>query len=204
VPVSLDVRAVIPLSQTQLHDPVDNLRLTLEPIVRILGNLPGSWGEVAPFISSVLSGQPPDLLAQTPYTLNPWPGYSRTAGVGYTLAAEPFPPGSIPFRTGLVPLGGIPALDQPMRPELYENGSTPQRHNALAEQNLAAKGVAPAAYSGDEVLIQVQAVEPGSIPVATATPITDPNAAPPSSPPGAVATSIPDLGIMPTPTPIGG
>ncbi len=68
VPVDLKVRAVIPLSQTQLHDPVDNLRLLFEPLVRALGNLPDDFSQVGPFVSQILSGNAPNLLAETRLT----------------------------------------------------------------------------------------------------------------------------------------
>src|SRR5436190_2036294 len=44
VPVSLDVRAVIPVNQTQLHDPINNLGLLFEPLAIGLTNLPNNFG----------------------------------------------------------------------------------------------------------------------------------------------------------------
>src|SRR6185436_11752508 len=74
VPVDLKVRAVIPLNQTQIHDPVENLRLLFEPLVRALGNLPDDFSQVGPFVGQILSGNSPNLMAETPYSQNPWPG----------------------------------------------------------------------------------------------------------------------------------
>lgn len=147
IPVDLDVRAVIPLSQTQLHDPVENLRLLFEPIVRILGNLPGDFSEVGPFVGQVVSGNPPNLLADTDYSLNPWPGFSTTAGLNYDMANLPVPPENVPVLTGIQAVGGIPALDQGVRPELYQNGD-PAAVNTQAVGNAQAQGIPPQYYDG--------------------------------------------------------
>jgi hypothetical protein len=143
IPVDLKVRAVIPLSQTQLHDPVENLRLLFEPLVRVLGNLPDDFSGVGPFVSRVLSGSPPNLLAETPYSKNPWPGFSQTAGLNYTDGDQPVPPENVPVLTGIQPVGGIPALDRGIRPEQYANGKNPQAANAQAVPN-----VPPETYNG--------------------------------------------------------
>ncbi|MBZ0282049.1 MAG: hypothetical protein K8L97_15020 [Anaerolineae bacterium] len=147
IPVDLDVRAVIPLSQTQLHDPVENLRLLFEPIVRILGNLPGDFSEVGPFVGNVVSGNTPNLLAETQYSQNPWPGFSTTAGLNYDMANVPVPPENVPALTGIQATGGIPALDQGIRPELYQSGD-PLTVNAQAVQGAQAQGIAPQYYDG--------------------------------------------------------
>ncbi len=136
VPVSLDVRAVIPLSQTQLHDPVDNLRLVFEPIVRILYNLPNNYGDAGKMIGDLLAGKHIDLLADNAYSRHPWPGFSQTAGVGYDLANVPVPAGNQAIQTGIVMQGGIPGLDQQLRPDIYQQGG-PQSINNQAEQAMA-------------------------------------------------------------------
>ncbi|MBC7811190.1 MAG: hypothetical protein H7175_08590 [Burkholderiales bacterium] len=145
--VSLDVRAVIPLSETQLHDPVDNLRLTFEPIARALYNLPNGFDGVLPFANDVLDGSPPNLLAENDYSLQPWPGYSRTAGLNYGLFGESWPAQNLPMQTGIVAEGGIPALDEQLRPEIYAAGG-PDVINQQAEQSLQAQGVPAPAYDG--------------------------------------------------------
>ena len=136
LPVALDVRAVIPLNQTQIHDPVNNLRLVFEPIIRALYNLPNNFGDASQMVSQVMSGQRVDLLAENAYSRNPWPGFSRTAGLDYTLANEPIPQADRPVDTGIIIEGGIPALDQQLRPEVYEAGG-PAAINAQAAQALA-------------------------------------------------------------------
>lgn len=104
LPVALDVRAVIPLAETQLHDAFVNLRDLLEPFVRALDNLPSNGEEGGAWLSAVIAGQGPDLLAPTDGSMHPWPGYSRTAGTGYTWPADmPPQPG---YDTGVVP-GGL-------------------------------------------------------------------------------------------------
>ena len=90
LPISMDVRAVIPLNQTQIHDPVNNLRLVFEPIIRALYNLPNNFGDAGQMVSQVMSGQHVDLLAENAYS-HDRPGFSRTAGLDYTLANKPVP-----------------------------------------------------------------------------------------------------------------
>ncbi len=123
LPVSLDVRAVIPLQNTQLHDVAENLRLLFEPLAVGLTNLPGDFAEVGPFLGDLFAGKV-NLLDANAYTAQPWPGFSTTAGYGYPddLLTSPVPPENVPVQTGIVPLGGIPALDEQLRPEVYTAG----------------------------------------------------------------------------------
>jgi hypothetical protein len=146
--IALDVRAVIPINQTQLHDPINNLRLTFEPIVRALYNLPSNFGEAGEMVGNILSGQPIDLLAENAYSQDPWPGYGETAGVNYTLGNEPVPISNQPLVTGIVPLGGIPALDQLIRPELYAGSSSPAQNNTRAGENMSLLGIQSYFYDG--------------------------------------------------------
>ncbi len=149
VPVDLKVRAVIPLNQTQIHDPVENLRLLFEPLVRALGNLPDDFGQVGPFVSQILSGNAPNLMAETPYSQRPWPGYSTTAGTNYDQSQVEVPANNLPVNTGIVPIGGIPLLDQLLRPDLYQNGNTPATTNAQTISNLQNAGLSPSSFNGD-------------------------------------------------------
>lgn len=135
VDVDLDVRAVIPLNQTQLHDPFENLRLIFEPITRALYNLPNDYGSASQLVGDILSGQQVNLLAENAYSQNPWPGFSRTAGVGYELSDEIIPAENLPRTTGIVPQGGIPALDEQLRPEVYAAGG-PDAINASAVERM--------------------------------------------------------------------
>ncbi|MFN8526998.1 MAG: hypothetical protein U0670_00095 [Anaerolineae bacterium] len=148
LPVSLDVRAVIPINQTQLNDPIMNLRLLFEPLTRALYNLPGNFNEAGQMVGDVLAGRPIDLLAESDRVPDPWAGYAQTAGLGYTLGNEPVPVANQPVDTGVVPPGGIPALDQQLRPELYQNGSTPLEVNAQAADAMSTLGVDPHYYNG--------------------------------------------------------
>ncbi len=165
IPVNLDVRAVIPLEQTQLHDPFQNLRYTFEPIILALDNLPDNFGEASSFGRQLLSGQPPNLFEPSPYVQDPWAGYSRTSGLGYDLLAESLrlnapgepasvqgaAPGDVPtvLLTGIVPEGGIPALDAQVRQQLYANDASPEEITAQARQQLEALGVPADAYTGN-------------------------------------------------------
>jgi hypothetical protein len=145
--VALDVRAVIPLKETQLHDVADNLRLLFEPLARALDNLPNNFGEAGQMVSNVLAGKGPNLLDCNAYCQQPWPGFSKTAGLNYTLYNQPVPPQNVPVKTGIVPLGGIPFLDQQIRPEVYQEGG-PQAVNAQAASNLQAQSVPADYYNG--------------------------------------------------------
>ncbi|MCC6616667.1 MAG: hypothetical protein IT320_24550 [Anaerolineae bacterium] len=188
LPIALDVRAVIPLDQTQLHDPLANLQLMFDPLTRILFNLPDGFGDVPGFVADAFDSNGVDLLAQTPYNDHPWPGFSQTAGVGYTLGGEPVPPSSQAIDTGIVPVGGIPSLDAQMRPDVYAQGG-PDAVNQQAVVNMESRGLPPSTYQG-------------SAPSAA-------NEQPPGQPDSTVITSNPpepgqeqspqDLGIMPTP-----
>lgn len=183
--VALDVRAVIPLSQTQLHDPVANLRLVFEPIVRALYNLPDDFGSAGQLVSDVLAGRSVNLLAENEYSLDPWRGFSITAGVGYRNN-EPVPPANQPIQTGMVLQGGIPALDEQLRPDIYEQGG-PDAVNDRAEQSIPA-GVPIYTFDGS----YGEYTQPSQ-----PTPIPDN--------PDVVASPEPpdDLGILPTPAPSG-
>lgn len=184
--VSLDVRAVIPIADTQLHDPIENLRLTFEPIARALYNLPDGLGDTISLIGEALAGRA-NLLAANAYSEDPWPGYSQTAGVGYTLAGEPVPIANQPLVTGIVPLGGIPAMDQVLRPELYENNANPQAANEAAIAHLDALGISRRAYDGSYA--EGQPVE-----------VEQPNTEPPTDPSGSAQlppTVVPTAIVIP-------
>lgn len=186
--ISLDVRAVIPLSQTQLHDPFENLRLLFEPLARGLYNLPDDFNQAGAFAGDLLGGQPINLLAENDYSRNPWPGFSRTAGMHYSLFNEPFPVFNIPAETGIVALGGIPLLDEQLRPEIYAQGG-PAAVNEAAYQNMNAQGVPSEFYDGG-TLEYLRSLQPQTELTGQAV-----------GPTGGPVTSVtgPDLGIMPTP-----
>lgn len=145
--VALDVRAVIPLSETQLHDPFENLRLIFEPLALGLDNLPDNFDEAGVLVSDLLAGRTVDLLAETDYARDPWTGFSRTAGLGYMLGDVPAPLANRPMPTGIVPIGGIRALDEQIRPEVYAEGG-PEVVNARAIQELLSLAVPPYHFDG--------------------------------------------------------
>jgi hypothetical protein len=157
--IALDVRAVIPLRETQLIDPINQLGLLFEPLSIGLWNLPDDFGEASEFAGQLLSGDKSleQLLLSTDGSgfngeeYDPWPGYSHTAGENYPLFTEAYPSGAQPSETGIVVTGGIPALDAllPHRQALYADGSSPQTHNQQAIQNLESDpNVNPATYNG--------------------------------------------------------
>lgn len=223
--VALDVRAVIPLKDTQLNDPVTNLQLLLEPMAIGLDNLPNNFGEAFSMIGDALGGNPPDLLAANAYSEQPWPGYSTTAGLNYPLADVPFPAQNLPCRTGIVPLGGIAALDEQLswRRDVWAAGG-PEAVNAGARQQMDAQAITDAFYNGGFSEFRAQSVAQGATAdtiVPCANPVTS-QAAPPGTqtvdtPPtnttdsgtdtgttgGAITQPLDpnDQGILPTPTP---
>lgn len=190
VPVSLDVRAIIPLKETQLHDVAENLRLLFEPLARGLTNLPNDFNQAGQLAGDVLAGRLPNLLQDNAYTAQPWPGFSTTAGLNYTLLNQPVPPGNQPLQTGIVPIGGIPALDEQIRPELYQDGNTPAKINEQQTRSLTARNIAPHYFAGGmgdyyvEVQQQTVATQNG----------TNVGGATNSTMPGE------DMGIIPTPS----
>ncbi len=145
--VNLDVRAVIPLGQTQLHDVADNLRLLFEPLAVALDNLPDDFNEAGTFVNQIVTGTAPNLLEPST-DFDPWPGFSRTAGLNYNLFAENVPGANRPVQTGIVQRGGIPALDEQIRPEVYTQGG-PEELNAAAQTEMDRRGVPPMFYDGE-------------------------------------------------------
>lgn len=173
IPVNLDVRAVIPLANTQLHDPFQNLRLTFEPIILALDNLPNNFGEAFVTGSSTIAGQPPNLFdpATSEYIADPWPGFSLTAGLGYGLldesrrlnqpgspaqgqsAGQPGQPNVV--ETGLVVRGGIAYLDRQVRGDVYAGDGSPDEAIEEASAALEALGIPAESYTGDFDDLQV-------------------------------------------------
>ena len=97
IPINLKVPVDIALDQTQLHDPFANLREVLRPYVRLLGNLPNSWGDFWVFGGKLIGGAHVDLNGETTYSNNPWPGFCT--GLPTPRPGAPIPtliPGCIP------------------------------------------------------------------------------------------------------------
>lgn len=156
LPISLDVRAVIPLGRTQLHDVADNLRLLFEPLAVALDNLPSDFNEAGAFVNQIVTGTAPNLLEPSE-EFDPWPGFSQTAGLNYDLFTENVPGANRPVETGIVQQGGIPFLDEQIRPDVYAEGG-PQDINAQAYTAMTDRGIPPMYYSGEigEYIIQAQ------------------------------------------------
>ncbi len=182
LPISLDVRAVIPLAQTQLHDVADNLRLLFEPLALALHNLPNNFDEAGAFVSQ-LAANNVNLLEEDP-SFDPWPGFSRTAGLNYALFNEPVPQANRPVYTGIVQRGGIPALDEQLRPEVYAEGG-PDAVNAQAETTMTSQGVQDSFFDGN-IEAAIESAQQQS-----------------SSPPQASGDDSENFGIVPTVTPGG-
>ena len=96
--VSLDVRAVIPLSQTQLHDPMNNLRLVFEPIVRALYNLPNNFGDAGQMVSAVMAGQAHRLAGGKRLLARSLAGFFAHGGLGLYAGERTRPAGGSPGR----------------------------------------------------------------------------------------------------------
>ena len=192
--VELDVRAVIPIRETQLHDALQNLQLLFEPLVLGLHNLPDNFDEAGPFITGLLSGDMPNLLAREGQP-DPWPGYSQTAGLSYTLINEPIPVENQPLATGLVPVGGMPTTDSLLRAEVYAQGG-PQAVNQRAAAAMAEQGI-PAVYFDGSYAEALQSASVPAPPFTVDTSLLSPqpleesmDAAPP------LPTPAPDMGIL--------
>ncbi len=186
LPVSLDVRAVIPLQETQLYDVAQSLQLLFEPLAVGLYNLPEDWNGAFGLVGDVMGGRA-NLLAPNAYSVQPWPGFSRSAGYNYPLElmTAPIPSDNLAVNTGILPLGGIPLLDQQVRPDLYLNGMGPLELNAQAA---AQSGVPATYYDGTYPDFRRAVLTQAPLMTPTPTPL------PPGSDPA-------DLGILPTPTP---
>lgn len=189
LPVSLDVRAVIPLQNTQLHDVAENLRLLFEPLAVGLTNLPGDFGEVGPFLGDVFAGRA-NLLQENEYTAAEWSGFSMSAGLNYPedLLTAPIPPQNVPQDTGIVPQGGIPGLDEQLRPEVYALGGPDAVNSSIPAQSANGEAIPPQYYNGSyaDYRAQVLASQPqGGNGENTTSP---------------AAAGDADQGILPTPT----
>lgn len=172
IPVELDVRAVIPLSETQLNDPIQQLGLLFEPLAIGLHNLPNDFSQAGAFAANLLAGDQPldQLLLSTDGTgfnaeaYDPWRGFSQTAGVGYeNLMSQSYPLALRPIETGIVVPGGIPALDAllPDRAVYYQNGQTPATVNAFSAQALTTTGIP--AYTYDGTMAEIYNTSQGGI-----------------------------------------
>jgi hypothetical protein len=195
LPVSLDVRAVIPLEQTQLHDVAENLRLLFEPLAVGLTNLPSNFSEVGPFVGDLFAGRV-DLLQENAYTQQPWPGFSTTAGLNYPeeLLTAPIPEENVPVQTGIVPTGGIEDLDEEIRPEVYQAGG-PEAVNEQARIQLGNIPIPSYYYDGgfSAFLLSLRQQLAGS---GSENGTTDSTGGT-----GSTSPEIIDQGILPTPTP---
>jgi hypothetical protein len=97
LPVKLKVPVNIRIKDTQLHDPIDQLRLVLDPFVRLLNNLPNSWPEFWGFAAKVATGQGPDIFAPNKQSISPWPGFRTGLGTPIPISTptgEPANPGT--------------------------------------------------------------------------------------------------------------
>ena len=202
IPVALDVRAVIPIQETQLTDPINTLRLLFEPLAVGLHNLPSDFNQAGAMVERVLNGQPIDLLKfdgtgginDQPYI--DWYGYSVTAGENYDLANSPVPALNVPQETFLVPLGGIPVLDAelPNRRDFYANGSDPLEYNLQIREFLNNNSdLNPSSWNGEGTIHALVAQEATAEANASSQAVqqTTPNVG------GVKPTS---SGIIPTPT----
>lgn len=116
IPVSLTVPVDIPLNETQLHEPFNNLRNLFEPYVRALGNLPSDWGDVPAFVGDVMSGNV-NLMAPTDYTRNPWKGFEGELPAEPSASESPAPDGT--------PVEGTPTAPEGTTPIAPVDGGTP-------------------------------------------------------------------------------
>ncbi len=211
IPVDLDVRAIIPLRDTQLHDPFETLGLLFEPLAIGLHNLPNNFGEGGDFLGQILGGEPiPEMLLATdgsgfnPDPYDPWPGYTRTAGVGYDLFGIPFPDGNPVYDTGLIVPGGIPALDAqiPRRSEFYEDDLSPAERNAQQVEDLSENPEIPADTWDGSMEANYEVIEDAPPPPQPTEPDTTTDLGAQAAPAvgGSDASAEEGGGILPTPS----
>jgi hypothetical protein len=99
IPVNLPVAVAIPLNETQLHTPFQNLRDLLEPYVRVLDNLPDNWGDVPDFLIDAIQGEGVNLVSPTEDSQHPWPGPEAYHPLGPKTDTGA-PHGETPVETG--------------------------------------------------------------------------------------------------------
>jgi hypothetical protein len=98
VPVNLNVPVDIPLDKTQLNDVAQSLRLVIEPLTRLITNLPDNWPDMWRYLGNVLAGRGGDLLAPNKFTSDPWPGFRTGPGATlptFTPSPTPSPDGTL-------------------------------------------------------------------------------------------------------------
>lgn len=168
--VALDVRAVIPLAETQLRDPIAALENTVGPLSALVWDLPSDFYDAGYRLGAAIRGDSSDpsydvdlLNGERPVRgdfngdgqeevvyqqYDPWPGFSITAGVNYDMLNIAPPPSHVRLETGIVPPGALPGLDEQWRPEYYTEGTNPLMLNQLAQQQLQAEGIPAYTYDG--------------------------------------------------------
>lgn len=168
--VALDVRAVIPLGETQLRDPIAALENTVGPLSALVWDLPSDFYDAGYRLNAALRGDTNDPsydvdlldehrpvrgdfngdgVEEVVYEeYDPWPGFSITAGLNYDLLNVAPPPEHVRLETGIVPPGGLPALDEQWRPDLYLGDISPWFVNEYAYAQLQAMGIPTYAYDG--------------------------------------------------------
>ena len=68
IPISLPVKVVIPLNETELGDPFNQLKDLFGPIDVLLRDLPSSNGELTERVTSSVTTPPPEEVEETPPT----------------------------------------------------------------------------------------------------------------------------------------
>lgn len=223
IDIALDVRAVIPIAETQLSDPIETLGLLFEPLAIGLHNLPNDFNEAGNFVGEVLGRDTgvlwgdhlSNLLLAADGTgfnddsYDPWLGYSRTAGLGYTGAGLDYVDAFESMETGLIAPGGIPALDAQLsrRSPYYGDAITPNDFNATTVIALDDANVP--AYTWNGTYYEFYLGEQGGSITQPLAPITDegqPEASaateepPPSTVGGSDISTPTSEGIIPTPS----
>ncbi|NJK88380.1 MAG: hypothetical protein HC923_02610, partial [Myxococcales bacterium] len=75
IPIELDVEVYIPLVETELAQPFQNLQNLFAPLVNGLNNLPGRWADVPTFTIKTINGEysgDNNLLRDTEGRQNAW------------------------------------------------------------------------------------------------------------------------------------
>ncbi|NDJ78432.1 MAG: hypothetical protein GYB65_19455 [Chloroflexi bacterium] len=88
IEVNTPVKVAIPVNETELHYPYDNLRALLEPYVRILDHLPDSWDDMPDFTVDAIQGDGVNLVSPSADSVDPWPGPPTATPAATTPADE--------------------------------------------------------------------------------------------------------------------
>jgi hypothetical protein len=121
--------------------------------------------------------------------------------MNYNLFSENVPGPNRPVQTGIVQQGGIPFMDQQLRPEVYAAGG-PEEVNAAAAVEMEQRGISSEFFDGEIGAVIVSAQQQAAEAPIQALSLEEGEGTEPGDEAGETAPEG-DLGIVPTATPSG-